>query len=91
VRRPRAEPYTPLSGGSGHHARRHYDRCVGCDRVETGFQEKTIASISDRGGDITDDMKDEYDFSKAERGRFFRPDAKLVPPPNALAIGARRS
>jgi hypothetical protein len=25
-------------------------------------------------------MKDEYDFSKAERGRFFRPDAMLVPP-----------
>jgi hypothetical protein len=25
-------------------------------------------------------MKDEYDFSKAERGRFFRPDAVLVPP-----------
>jgi hypothetical protein len=30
VRRLRAERYTPLSGGSGHHARRHYDRCVGC-------------------------------------------------------------
>jgi hypothetical protein len=25
-------------------------------------------------------MKDEYDFSKAERGRFSRPDAVLVPP-----------
>jgi hypothetical protein len=25
-------------------------------------------------------MKDEYDFSKAERGRFYRPDAVLVPP-----------
>ena len=25
-------------------------------------------------------MKDEYDFSKAERGRFFRPGAVLVPP-----------
>ncbi len=25
-------------------------------------------------------MKDEYDFAKAERGRFFRPDATLVPP-----------
>lgn len=22
-------------------------------------------------------MKDEYDFSKAERGRFYRPDAQL--------------
>jgi len=25
-------------------------------------------------------MKDEYDFSKAERGRFYRPDAALTPP-----------
>jgi hypothetical protein len=25
-------------------------------------------------------MKDEYDFSNGERGRFFRPDATLVPP-----------
>jgi hypothetical protein len=30
---------------------------------------------------MTDDIKDEYDFSKADRGRFFRPGAKLVPPP----------
>jgi hypothetical protein len=26
------------------------------------------------------DMKDEYDFSKALRGRFFRAGAALVPP-----------
>jgi hypothetical protein len=25
-------------------------------------------------------MKDEYDFSKAERGKFARPDAILTPP-----------
>jgi hypothetical protein len=25
-------------------------------------------------------MKKEYDFSKAERGKFFRPDAELIPP-----------
>jgi hypothetical protein len=25
-------------------------------------------------------MKDEYDFSNAERGRFYRPDAALAPP-----------
>jgi hypothetical protein len=25
-------------------------------------------------------MKDEYDFSNAERGKFYRPDAQLVPP-----------
>jgi hypothetical protein len=25
-------------------------------------------------------MKDEYDFSEAERGKFFREDARLVPP-----------
>jgi predicted HicB family RNase H-like nuclease len=29
---------------------------------------------------MTDDMKDEYDFSKAERGRFYRKDAVLVAP-----------
>ena len=27
-----------------------------------------------------DEMKDEYDFSKAERGKFSRPDAVLAPP-----------
>lgn len=27
-----------------------------------------------------DPMKDEYDFSTAERGRFFRKGARLVPP-----------
>lgn len=25
-------------------------------------------------------MKDEYDFSGAERGRFYRPGAELAPP-----------
>ena len=25
-------------------------------------------------------MKDEYDFSKAERGKFHRPSATIVPP-----------
>jgi hypothetical protein len=29
---------------------------------------------------MSDDVKDEYDFSKAERGRFFRRSAVLVPP-----------
>ena len=29
---------------------------------------------------MTDDMKDEYDFSKAERGRLYRKDAVLAPP-----------
>jgi len=32
-------------------------------------------------------MKDEYDFSKAERGKFFRKDARLASPvhPDRLA------
>ncbi|MCA1438053.1 hypothetical protein I6F33_34645 [Bradyrhizobium sp. BRP20] len=34
-------------------------------------------------------MKDHYNFSAARRGKFFRPDAKLVPPvhlqPDVLA------
>lgn len=40
-------------------------------------------------------MKDEYDFSKAERGKFFRPGARLVPPvhldPEVLAVLAARA
>ena len=42
-----------------------------------------------------DDMKDEYDFSKAERGRFCRPDAVLAPPvhlePEVLAFLTERA
>jgi hypothetical protein len=37
-----------------------------------------------------DDMRDEYDFSKAERGKFHRPSATLAPPlhlePKVLAF-----
>lgn len=44
---------------------------------------------------MTDDMKDEYDFSKAERGRFFRKDAVLAPPvhldPDVLAFLTARA
>ena len=40
-------------------------------------------------------MKDEYDFSKAERGRFYRKDAVLVPPvhldPEVLAFLTARA
>ena len=40
-------------------------------------------------------MKDEYDFSKGERGRFFRPDAVLAPPvhldPKLLAFLTARA
>jgi len=40
-------------------------------------------------------MKDEYDFSKAERGRFYRRDAALNPPvhldPEVLAFLAARA
>ena len=40
-------------------------------------------------------MKDEYDFSKGERGRFRRPDAVLLPPvhldPEVLAYLAARA
>ncbi|MGD9841887.1 MAG: hypothetical protein AB7F79_00180 [Steroidobacteraceae bacterium] len=25
-------------------------------------------------------MKDEYDFSQAERGKFFKPNLRLIPP-----------
>jgi len=44
---------------------------------------------------MTDDMKDEYDFSKAERGRFYRKDAVAVPPvhldPEVLAFLTARA
>ena len=40
-------------------------------------------------------MKDEYDFSKAERGRFYRPSAVLNPPvhlkPEVLAFLTARA
>ncbi len=40
-------------------------------------------------------MKDEYDFSKGERGRFSRPEAVLTPPvhlePAVLAFLAARA
>ena len=40
-------------------------------------------------------MKDQYDFSKAERGTFFRPEAVLVPPvhldPEILAFLTARA
>ncbi len=39
-------------------------------------------------------MKDEYDFSNAERGKFYRPDAQLIPPvhldPEVLSYLAAR-
>src|SRR4051794_23988034 len=40
-------------------------------------------------------MKDEYDFSQAQRGKFYRPDAVLVPPvhldPEVLAFLTARA
>lgn len=40
-------------------------------------------------------MKDEYDFSHAERGKFFRPNLRLIPPvrlePDVLDFLATRA
>jgi predicted HicB family RNase H-like nuclease len=40
-------------------------------------------------------MKDEYNFSKAERGKFFRRDAQVIPPlhldPEVLSYLAERA
>jgi hypothetical protein len=40
-------------------------------------------------------MKDEYDFSKADRGKFYRPGSVLVPPvhlePEVLAFLVARA
>src|SRR5262249_7664760 len=50
-----------------------------------------------RGRDAmnSDDMRDEYDFSKAERGKFHRPNASLAPPvdlePEVLAFLTARA
>ena len=43
----------------------------------------------------SDDMRDEYDFSKAERGKFHRPNASPAPPihlePEVLAFLTARA
>jgi hypothetical protein len=43
----------------------------------------------------SDDMREEYDFSKAERGKFHRPGALLAPPihldPEVLAFLTARA
>ena len=39
--------------------------------------QRAAKHVSTKNGDR---MKDEYDFSKAERGKFFREGARLVPP-----------
>jgi predicted HicB family RNase H-like nuclease len=40
-------------------------------------------------------MKDEYDFSKAERGKFYRHDVQMIPPvhldPEVLSYLAARA
>jgi hypothetical protein len=43
----------------------------------------------------SDDMRDEYEFSKDERGKFHRPNASLAPPihlePEVLAFLTARA
>ena len=40
-------------------------------------------------------MKDKYDFSHAQRGKFFKPDLRLIPPvrlePQVLDFFAKRA
>jgi hypothetical protein len=42
-----------------------------------------------------EEMRDEYEFSNAERGKFYRPDAVLAPPvhldPEVLAFLSARA
>lgn len=44
---------------------------------------------------MSDEMKDEYDFSKGQRGRFYQQDAVLAPPvhldPEVLAFLTARA
>lgn len=51
----------------------------------TGYRYGSFRLVGRRGTKSAsmkkgDRMKDEYDFSKAERGKFFREGARLVPP-----------
>jgi hypothetical protein len=43
----------------------------------------------------SDDIRDEYDFSKGERGKFYRPNVTLAPPihldPEVLAFLTARA
>jgi hypothetical protein len=50
-------------------------RLKGLDKLL--FWSRIFRSIMLKKGDR---MKDEYDFSRAERGKFFREGARLVPP-----------
>jgi hypothetical protein len=64
-----------------------------------GARRQAKPAVSRRPGPVSnvtsDDMKDEYDFSKAERGRFYRKDAVLAPPvhldPKVLAFLSARA
>jgi uncharacterized protein (TIGR00369 family) len=53
------------------------------DGVEThcATQQQTVIRLADRPETNPDEsMKAEYDFSKGERGKFYRPDARLEGP-----------
>src|SRR5437667_2971003 len=51
--------------------------------LTTGFSDVRKARVASRVSELKsgdNSMKDEYDFSAAERGKFFRDGARLVPP-----------
>ena len=56
----------------------------------SGPHPNQLGKLALTGADVTN----EYDFSNAERGRFYRPDALLNPPihpdPEVLALLATR-
>ena len=47
------------------------------------------------GSQKVNTMKDEYDFSNAQRGKFYKPDLRLIPPvrlePQVLDFLAKRA
>jgi hypothetical protein len=57
------------------------DELGGPDFLPNGISDQPPAELDPRASSSTNDlMKDEYDFSIAERGKFFREAARLVPP-----------
>jgi Ribonuclease toxin, BrnT, of type II toxin-antitoxin system len=60
-----------------------------------GDSERGAAIPRGRNAMNSDDIRDEYDFSKGERGKFYRPNVTLAPPihldPEVLAFLTARA
>lgn len=56
---------------------------------------KVLCNICQSSSQKVSTMKDEYDFSNAQRGKFYKPDLRLIPPvrlePQVLDFLAKRA